>query len=631
MEFPVDPILLARYRASVNISTFPHGFRKWYNSAKPEELDAWYLMRYKCLKYHLYLGGFITDEKGQSQPILGMDFQENPHDVLFHELLQKRPGEGVVISDLELQFKKRMILWSRGTYKTSAIVVDIIQTILNYPNVRICFLTGNDELAKVQLERVKAHFEHPTPLFMHLFPEFCTKSTRNKKFAEFDEAGSPDPRAWGEDSLCELGDQHRFTVPCRTSLIFAEPTFQISTARKVKAGSHFDFIYIDDLVNEQNYQSIKALTKCYQNYIDLCPTLDPAGYIIMTGTRYSFGDTYERIQENAREEERLLGKTIWRFSIRGCWTMGCKNCKHNDLYHDYHTNILKPLCAPPCDCRGFEPNGSKGTLFPVAKASDGRTIGFTLEWLEAEKIRIGPDNFANQYENNPIATGTQTFTEDLIVGQTIFDLTKIPVYAGSRTYIIGDLAYVGQEGRDYSVLYAIRVYQGQVFIFDCEFGNWSSTEIAVNTMNMLCTHRPDALYYEKFNGWEAYDSLIRIEAQKRGLVKVPLFWMKGSQADKAKLVRIGSIQGMLTSKRLWLYGGMKGYAQLMNQLVKWPKLGRHDDFADCAGMAVTAPTGFQMDNPPEAAKVSNWLRKLNQDTPPDDSYRDYGCGTGIVC
>jgi hypothetical protein len=630
--FDIDPILLEKYRKSIDFANFPKKFMDLFAHTSKDEQDRWFEERFKCLKNPLFLSGYVEEVKAGDPglpktytPIMGMDFQADPHIQLFSQFVPKRPGEGVVLSDLDQIIKKRMILWSRGTFKTSSIIVEIVQSILNYPNVRICFLTGGDQLARRQLARVKRVFEKPTKRFRALFPEFCLKSARNKKIKD-----ETDPRAWS-DELCRMGNAHEFTVPCRTNDTFAEPTFAISTAKSVKAGSHFDIIFIDDLVNDQNYRSVKLLEKCYNDYIDICPLLEPTGFMILTGTRYSFGDTYERIQEMAKEEERLIGRTIWKFSIRDCWSWGCM-CGHSDVYHDYSVNIIQPPCGiQGCGCPGFKVSGSKGVLFPQTRTHDGRSIGHTLEFLEGERVRLGEEFFANQYENRPIAAGTQTFTETLIGGQTIHDLMAIPPYSQSFTFAVGDLAYVGQQGRDYSVIYICRLFQGQIFIFDCLFDNWDSGQVAEHTVNTLLKHRPNILYYEKFNGWEAYDKIITAHAATRGIQKVPIQWEKGSQAPNAKLIRIGSVKGMLVGKRLWLYAGMPGYQRLVNQLVKWPKLGRHDDFADCAGMVVAAPTGYQMTNPPQTVSTLNWLRKFNQAEPMDDSYGDNGCGTGIVC
>jgi hypothetical protein len=125
------------------------------------------------------------------------------------------------------------------------------------------------------------------------------------------------------------------------------------------------------------------------------------------------------------------------------------------------------------------------------------------------------------------------------------------------------------------------------------------------------THRPTVIYLEKFNGWEAYNNVITAHARARGILKVPIEWVKGSQADNAKLIRIGSVKGPLQQRRLWLYAAMNGYDKLVQQLIKWPKLGKHDDFADACGMIVAAPTGYQLENPPVAVSLSHWLRRLD--------------------
>jgi len=636
--FEIDPNLFEKYRKSVDLTNFPRSFLRWYEGASEAERLDWFEGRFRCLKYHLYLSGFAEAPKPgdpnlpkEYVPILGMDFQPDPHEQLFRCFVQKQPGTSLVLSDLDQLTKKRMILWPRGLFKTSAVRVDIVQMILNYPNIRICFLTGGDKLAKAQLAAIKRFFERPTKRFKWLFPEFCLRDVRNRRVAEFLEDGTPNPNAW-ETQPAKLGTAHEFTVPCRTNDIFAQPTFCISTARSVKAGSHFDVIYIDDLVNETNYKKVEALQKCYEDYIDICPLLEPSGFIIMTGTRYSFGDTYERIQDDAKKEMKEMGQTIWKFYIRDCWSHGCQNCSHTSVYHDYEKNILQPPCEiQGCMCPGYKDRGNIDVLFPQTRTHDGREVGHTLKMLETKKIELGSEFFANQYENKPIATGAQTFDETLIGRQTLHSITQIPPFGSGLTFIVGDLAYVGQSGRDYSVLFACRLFQGQIFIYACEFGTWDAGQVAEQTVNMLLTHRPDIMYYEKFNGWEAYNNVITAHANSRNILKVPLQWEKGSQVENAKLIRIGSVKGPLSARRLWLFAGMKGYDQLVKQLVKWPKLGRHDDFADTAGMVVAAPTGYQLENPPTPVSVGHWLNRLHQGGVSDDSYYDNGMGSGFCC
>src|ERR1700681_2374866 len=121
-QFPVDKILLENYRKSVDLSAFPKSFLRWYErEATPDERTEWFKGRFRCLKYHLYLSGYAEAIKvgdpnlpKEYVPILGMDFQPDPHTQLFKCFLQKRPGENLVLSDLDQLTKKRMILWPRN-------------------------------------------------------------------------------------------------------------------------------------------------------------------------------------------------------------------------------------------------------------------------------------------------------------------------------------------------------------------------------------------------------------------------------------------------------------------------------------------------------------------------------------
>lgn len=492
-----------------------------------------------------------------------------------------------------------MVLWPRGTFKTSAIIVEIVQFILNFPNIRTCFLTGGDGLAKRQVARVKRVFEKPTKKFKNLFPEFC-----------------------GE----KLGNAHQFTVPCRTNDTFAEPTMAISTAKTVKAGSHYDIIFVDDLVNETNYRSPKLLQKCIEDYRDICPLLAPDGFMYVTGTRYSFGDLYEEIQTMAKKEMKELGRNQWKFSILPCWVRYCANCEEGcsrrDLDHDFDRNLSEPSCTR-CACRGWQDTGIKDVLFPRFRCKDGRTEGHTVEWLESERLRLGAEFFANQYENNPIASGDQTFTPELLAQQTLFHESQFPTALQAPTFFVGDLSYIGDDRRDISVIYVCRYWQGQIYVIDCLAGKWDAWALCENLFIGILKHRPVIIWLERFLGWEAYNTVLEAYARQKELQRFPVDWFPLSYTKGAKVLRIGSIKGVLKQRRLWWNANMPGYENLVNDLKKWPKLGKHDDYGDAMGLVVTVPTGFQLDKLPQAASESSkaWLRKLNEpkgDTGGDD-------------
>lgn len=595
-------------------SIFPRGVSNKIRSMSEAEREKFRAERHAAKNDPLRLG-----------EVLGFDFQEQPHRELFAQMIPLPPlaadGTGPDISTLDPQFKKRMILWSRGTFKTSAVIVEIVLLILRYPDVRIMFLTGSDTLAKNQLARLRRVFEKPSPEFLRLFPEFCLTSRLNKRTHTWTDISEP------------MGTAKAFTVPCRTSegSIYAEPTCSIFTPKSTKSGSHFNFIFCDDLVNDQNFRSPQMLETAYSHYLDIVPLLDPSGMMVLTGTRYSFGDPYERIQNKIHEDGE---SSIWKSSIRSCWTFACLNCLHADAQHDFSKAVLQPPCRK-CGCIGYDKNtASKGVLFPLATTRKGKQIGWTLEFLENLRRDLGAAVFANQMENSPLAEENATFTETMIGAQTLHNLEQFPQYItpGSSTFIVGDLAYSDSEESDLSVLFCFRKWQGALWVYKSICGHFNSTQLVANVLKLLLSERPTRMYLEKNLGHQFIQDQITSTAATLGIKNVPLEFIGGASDNRkgAKEIRIRGVQQMFTSKRLWLFAGMADYQTLVNQLVKFPRGGKHgDDIADCLSLVCTAPTGWALDTPPPQQSTTSWLQKLHNSAPTEDDYYDHGGGNGL--
>ena len=80
-----------------------------------------------------------TDKLFLATEVLGYDFQEDVHQELFDQFIQyddKLPWAQ------QSHIAKRMILWPRGHFKSTAVVVEIIQIILNFPDTlaRVTYL-----------------------------------------------------------------------------------------------------------------------------------------------------------------------------------------------------------------------------------------------------------------------------------------------------------------------------------------------------------------------------------------------------------------------------------------------------------------------------------------------------------
>lgn len=597
------------------------GYRADYEELSDNGKRAYCEQRLRGQIDHLFL----------ANELMGYDFQPNPHEALFRELLQKDREQKKQLFELGSpckcqpkyrdacrkcngtginRRKKRLIMWPRGLFKTSAIIIEIVQLILNYPNIRILFLTGNLKLGKRQLARVKRVFEQPTEKFRQLYPEFC--AVPGKKLPD----STPDG----------------FTVPCRTATQFAEPTFCISSAKSVKSGTHYDVIFVDDLVNDQNYKSAKMLEDAWSDYLAVIPLLEPAGFLYITGTPYAFGDTYERIEEAAKKEEAETGKSVWEFSIKSCWGRVCKTCEHLDLRHNSDLSYTSPPCTMEgCECKCFVDSGQKHVLFPLAITRDGRQVGHTVEMLEAIQ-REDANFFALQYLCQRIAKEQQRYTPELIARQTFYHLNVIPPQAG--TFMVGDLSYPGNDKRDLSVLFFFRVWMGVLWLYHSVAGHWDSNQACNEILGGVLWHRPQAVWIEAFLGNEAYNNILMSKAAALGIQQLPVAWKPLDRRKGAKTVRIGTPLSWMTDNKLWIYGGLPHYEPLKKQLLKWPNIPHHDDYGDTLGHGCEVPHGAHgIPAPPPAGGMQERVRQLHRQAAENagaPGFNPGGTGSGVV-
>ena len=223
-----------------------------------------------------------TDLFWFSKEILGYDLVPSVHQPLCDFFAQKNPARSFINQDSQ---KQRLILDPRGHFKTSLVICDMIQWIINFPNIRWLVMSGTHSLVSRILQEAKSHFQF-NERFRSLFPEYCP-----------------------QDNVKDFGRQDSFTVPCRTNWKLREPTLSTSTVDSVKAGSHFDGGSFDDLVHEKNVGNRDQIAKTKEAFHYTTPLIDPGGYRQMTGTCYNHSDLYADARENSD----------WLTHIRPCW------------------------------------------------------------------------------------------------------------------------------------------------------------------------------------------------------------------------------------------------------------------------------------------------------------------------
>lgn len=453
--------------------------------------------------------------------ILGYDFQPDVHQTICDFFVAKDRNRSFAEQDT---IHNRLLLDPRGHYKTTIDIADIVQWILNFPDVRILIMSGKQELAERMLSEVKQHFTVNEKM-RALFPEFC----------------GPEGK--------ELGNMSEFTSPAR-KVIKREPTVSISTITSTRASMHFDIIKFDDVVNEENSATQDLITKVKRGIDYTSPLLDPGGYRDFIGTRYDHSDYYGYILES-REWERdargLISKDgLWLCHQRKCWVE-----KENEVK----------------------------LLFPRRKLDSGKVVGFTVAELKSLQ-QDDPYIFNCQYLNDPTPTVNKSFTETLILAHTI-PHEQIPKQG--RIFITWDFGFSQKEFADWSVG-AIGLYDGtgRLFILDLIVGRFSANELVQWVFDSIKHWKPVRVGIEAAAGSLLIQPALELLARQHR-VYLPIEWIKVKNTKGAKEERIASLHPLLEQNKLYFSARIFHADEMMKQFTRFPKY-KHDDIPDAISL-----------------------------------------------
>lgn len=169
-----------------------------------------------------------------------------------------------------------LILAPRFHLKTTWSKLRIIQIILNNPNTRVLMASIGSRLAEKELADIKGMLTNP--LLMRLFPEIIPKPGK-------------DFRNWEKCTANELTmrrDRERGFVP-------QEPQITAVGMGGRITGLHFDWAFIDDILDDSTVTTPEQMEKTEAWWAYLQPILESDAVTIMTGTRYHQSDLYGKI------------------------------------------------------------------------------------------------------------------------------------------------------------------------------------------------------------------------------------------------------------------------------------------------------------------------------------------------
>ena len=454
--------------------------------------------------------------------VLGFDFQPDTHAELFACYIPYKDG---IAWGAQSEVKDRLILWSRGHYKTTSVVVEIIQAILNFPDIRILIMQGSIRVTQTLLKQVVAHFtgDAAGSRLKELFPEFCGTKKQMSQTAM------------------------QFVTPARVQKQLPQATVTVASPKSLKTGQHYDLGFFDDLVNEINFRNPRLVELAQQDFDLAQPLIDPSGYRFVSGTRYAFGDLYERIlRRNATG-----GK--WITSVKDCWT-------------DESANL---------------PDEQKIPRFPRFTKKNGELAGCTTEEL-LQMQKDNPENFACQYLNKPIHTSQQAYTAELL-NTACIPAASAP--ALSQAIMMVDVASSKNTTADDSVIAVGKIdTMACGYMCDMRGGQWGPNDLALNVIDMVLRHRPLKVLLENSAAGQVFADLLALMARLKNIF-IPVELVPVNNLADAKNMRVVSLAGTIKRGRFKFFAGLPKFDRLIEQAVEFPK-GRygHDDYIDTAAL-----------------------------------------------
>jgi hypothetical protein len=186
------------------------------------------------------------------------DLEEQPHREMAAELDAMEP----VYANREQE--SLLYLAPRHTFKTSLVEADITKHIIKHPNDAIGLFRASRELAAQMVNNISDAFKY------------------NSKILDL----------WGDLSLgSDKWSEYELRVNNRTKAR-REPTLFSAGLKVTTTGLHFDRIYNDDLVTEQNCDSIKEMEQAKKLLQAQRPLMSPWATRVISGTIWSNIDAY---------------------------------------------------------------------------------------------------------------------------------------------------------------------------------------------------------------------------------------------------------------------------------------------------------------------------------------------------
>lgn len=504
-------------------------------------------VRRRCKTDLMWLARYFTWATNPASDNGSLPFVENIFDEqyygIFAKLFVKKDDTKPLRQQSEV--KTRILLWPRGGAKSTFDHVDTVQWILNFPNIRIMYLTAEVSLAEGFVGEIKGHFYFKeTPSLMNLFwPEFCV-----------------------EDGKSGPADEFVCPVYAAKKTGRKEPTVYASSVGKNKAGRRYELIKADDAVSDVNSETSIQCEKISKSLF-LAEKLLALGrnggfYVDYIGTRYADEDHYGiLLEQNIGEIETTEGQG-WVF-------MENKTTSTNILIG--RAIQIKPEVVQKLEMEGravtYKEAGPDGCVFLLPYVMD-------FKWCMKDFAK-DEKSFEGQRNQNPRPASSVTFDRPLLLRSTV-PYTEMPT--SGVVSQVWDFAFSKEQkkGSDYttgcSIMWCEREEINQQtgvktgnkvtvgFIQEIVRNKFNHRTLAEAVVNLAEKYQPFIVGVENVGGAHFLTDQIRAEAVRRKNPKLAQLcssvdWFAPDNQQGAKKVRMAALYPWLIEGRLKFFNG----------------------------------------------------------------------------
>lgn len=483
---------------------------------------------------------FLCQTNGMflGREVLNRSFTFWTHAALFDAFVQKNPSKPVPMQD---DVKIRLVLMPRGSFKSTADGVDCAQWIINFPDIRIMFLTAAKELAKAFVGEVKGYFTARENI--ELTPFQCIIGPR---FLISEEQGNE-------------GKEEEFICPSRSvsEQQKKEVTLWAGSIGSTKVGMHCEIVKADDGVDDKNTETPQLIAKTNRRIGMALNLLDPGCFNDNLGTPYAINDWYGHVGKNIDDVLTLIRPAKWlRKDINGTTAID-RGIAEKDL-EDKDWTLLFPE----------DKNGVEKLSHRILKKVQQRD----------------PEGFPSQYMLNCTGYKKVQFTHDLMQARSIGPDRLPSGWEQFQCFITWDLADTATNVSDYSVGGVFKVdREGRAFVIDVYRERYSSfSELCYAIADANHKYKPQRIVIENARGAEKLRGDMVRAAQDMGDKTIPLDFVKVVNVKAAKTIRIGKLQPKLQQGRLWILNTISCYEDLIDEFVNYGSA-IHDDIPDSLG------------------------------------------------